>query len=143
MNGIFGVISAKFCIFDIASFFAVPPNSASYGLLEEFLFIFQRYKISTTLTNNLLERCQHFTTVPIYHDCIPDQKVERCFNLYSTTSTSKTAGSSPQNPQRRQNQSDPTSSRRRHAPWSPNRISKRLPLTFQGCMRMLVKDTEK
>ena len=64
MNGIFGVISAKFCIFDIASFFAIPPNSASYGLLEEFLFIFQRYKISTTLTNNLLERCQHFTAVP-------------------------------------------------------------------------------
>ena len=64
MNGIFGVISAKFCIFDIASFFAIPPNSASYGLLEEFLFIFQRYKIYTTLTNNLLERCQHFTTVP-------------------------------------------------------------------------------
>ena len=45
-------------------FFAIPPNSASYGLLEEFLFIFQRYKISTTLTDNLLERCQHFTTVP-------------------------------------------------------------------------------
>ena len=30
------------------------------------MFIFQRYKISTTLTNNLLERCQHFTTVPTY-----------------------------------------------------------------------------
>ena len=25
-----------------------------------------KYKISTTLTNNLLERCQHFTTVPNY-----------------------------------------------------------------------------
>ena len=32
VNGIFGVISAKFRIFDIASFFAIPPNSASYGL---------------------------------------------------------------------------------------------------------------
>ena len=64
MNGIFGVISAKFCIFDIASFFAIPPNSASYGLLEEFLFIFQRYEISITLTISPLEKYQHFTTGP-------------------------------------------------------------------------------
>ena len=61
MNGIFGVISDKFRIFDIASFFAIPPNSASYGLLEEFLFIFQIYEISITLTISSLEKYQHFT----------------------------------------------------------------------------------
>ena len=38
MNGIFGVISAKFCTFVIAMIFLIPPNSAFHGLLEEFLF---------------------------------------------------------------------------------------------------------
>ena len=34
--------------------FAIPPNSASYGLLEEFLFIYKRYNIFNTLEINLL-----------------------------------------------------------------------------------------
>ena len=34
----FGAISAKFRTFDMQIYFAIPPNSASYGLLEEFFF---------------------------------------------------------------------------------------------------------
>jgi len=32
----FGAISAKFRTFDMQIYFAIPPNSASQGLLEEF-----------------------------------------------------------------------------------------------------------
>ena len=44
--------------------FAIPPNSALHGLLEEFFFLYQRYKISNTLAINLLGNAQHFRTVP-------------------------------------------------------------------------------
>ena len=45
-------------------YFAIPPNSAFHGLLEEFFFLYQRYKISNTLAINLLGNAQHFRTVP-------------------------------------------------------------------------------
>ena len=45
-------------------YFAIPPNSALHGLLEEFFFLYQRYKISNTLAINLLGNAQHFRTVP-------------------------------------------------------------------------------
>ena len=35
-------------------YFAIPPNSAFHGLLEEFFFIYQRYEIFNTLAINLL-----------------------------------------------------------------------------------------
>lgn len=35
-------------------YFAVPPNSASYVLLEEFLFIYQKLEMHNILTINLL-----------------------------------------------------------------------------------------
>ena len=60
----FGDISAKFRTFDIARFFAIPPNSAFHGLLEEFFFLYQRYKISNTLAINLLGNIRVFRTVP-------------------------------------------------------------------------------
>ena len=44
--------------------FAIPPNSALQGLLEEFFFIYQRYKIFNTLAINSLGKDQHFPTVP-------------------------------------------------------------------------------
>ena len=47
-------------------YFAIPPNSALHGLLEEFFFLYQRYKISNTLAINLLGNAQHFRTVPNY-----------------------------------------------------------------------------
>ena len=34
-------ISAKFRTFDMQIYFAIPPNSALQGLLEEFFFIYQ------------------------------------------------------------------------------------------------------
>ena len=52
--------------FDTQINFAIPPNSALHGLLEEFFFLYQRYKISNTLAINLLENVQHFRTVPNY-----------------------------------------------------------------------------
>ena len=45
-------------------YFAIPPNSALQGLLEEFFFIYQRYKIFNTLAINSLGENQHFPTVP-------------------------------------------------------------------------------
>ena len=45
---------AQFRTFDMQIYFAIPPNSASYGLLEEFLFIYKRYNIFNTLEINLL-----------------------------------------------------------------------------------------
>ena len=47
-------------------YFAIPPNSALQGLLEEFFFIYQRYKIFNTLAINSLGENQHFPTVPKY-----------------------------------------------------------------------------
>ena len=35
-------------------YFAIPPNSAFHGLLEEFFFIYQRYKMFNTLVINSL-----------------------------------------------------------------------------------------
>lgn len=64
MNPMFGAISAKFRTFDIAMFFAIPPSSASQGLLEVFLFPYQRYEISNTLVINLLEYHAAFRTIP-------------------------------------------------------------------------------
>ena len=65
INPIFGAISAKFRTFDMQINFAIPPNSALHGLLEEFFFLYQRYKISNTLAINSLGNTQHFRTVPI------------------------------------------------------------------------------
>ena len=44
---------------------AIPPNSASYGLLEEFFSPYQRYKTFNTLAINLLGNIRHSPTVPI------------------------------------------------------------------------------
>ena len=46
------------------SIFAIPPNSASYGLLEEFFYPHQRCKISITLSINLLGVFRKFPIVP-------------------------------------------------------------------------------
>ena len=35
-------------------YFAIPPNSAFHGLLEEFFFIYQSYEIFNTLAINVL-----------------------------------------------------------------------------------------
>ena len=35
-------------------YFAVPPNSAFHGLLEEFLFIYQKFEMHNILIINLL-----------------------------------------------------------------------------------------
>lgn len=45
-------------------YFAIPPNSAFYGLLEEYLLIYQRREIFSTLVINLLGNNEHFPTVP-------------------------------------------------------------------------------
>ena len=45
--------SSKISNFDMQIYFAIPPNSA-LGLLEEFFFIYQRYKILNTLAINSL-----------------------------------------------------------------------------------------
>ena len=49
-----GAEAAKFRAFDMQINFAIPPNSAFHGLLEEFFFIYQRYKIFNTLAINSL-----------------------------------------------------------------------------------------
>ena len=46
-------------------YFAIPPNSAFHGLLEEFFFIHQRYEIFNTLAINSLGKVKHFPTVPM------------------------------------------------------------------------------
>ena len=61
-----GAISAKFCTFDIAFNFAIPPNCAFPGRLEEFFYLHQRYKISITLSINSLRNFTYFRTVPNY-----------------------------------------------------------------------------
>ena len=40
--------------FDMQIYFAIPPNSAFHGLLEEFLFIYQKFEMHNILTINLL-----------------------------------------------------------------------------------------
>ena len=62
----FGAISAKFRTFAMQIYFAIPPNSAFHGLLEEFLFTYQRHEISNTLAINLLGNYLHFPTAPKY-----------------------------------------------------------------------------
>ena len=40
--------------FDMQIYFAIPPNSAFHGLLEEFLFIYQKFEMHNILIINLL-----------------------------------------------------------------------------------------
>lgn len=61
MNGIFGVISAKLCTFDIARFFAIPQNSAFHGLLEAFLFIYHKIQNFYYIGNHFVGK---FLTFP-------------------------------------------------------------------------------
>ena len=47
--------------------FAIPPNSAFHGLLEEFIFSISKIQNINTLAINSLGKFQHFTTVTILH----------------------------------------------------------------------------
>ncbi len=49
-----GAEAAKFRSFDMQIYFAIPPNTALHGLLEEFFAPYQRYKIFNALVINLL-----------------------------------------------------------------------------------------
>ena len=64
--------------------FAIPPNSALHGLLEEFFFLYQRYKISNTLAINSLGNTQHFRTVPNLNQSVAELRI-----IYLTTYISK------------------------------------------------------
>ncbi len=85
-----GAFSAKFCTFDIASNFAIPPNYAFSGRLEEFFYLHQRYKISITLSINPLRNFTYFRTVPTYpklngtrsHEVKPGTTIEEIVALY-------------------------------------------------------------
>ena len=58
-NPISGANSAKFRTFYMQIYFAIPPNSAFHGLLEEFFFSILKIQIFNALAINLLGNIQY------------------------------------------------------------------------------------
>lgn len=62
----FGAISAKFRTFDMQIHFAIPPNSAFLGLLEEFFFSISNIRKFHHIINQFVKKFSTFPDSPYY-----------------------------------------------------------------------------
>ena len=66
----FGAISAKFRTFDMQIHFAIPPNSAFLGLLEEFFFSISNIRKFHHIINQFVKKFSTFPDSPYFNGVV-------------------------------------------------------------------------